>query len=87
MKERYELDSIRKNFHGRSPLFSLVSSRGRLKAQVKEFMEMRGKLKLVEHVAEGLAQQVSKDISQREQRIRMEYEQKMKRLVNQSTYP
>ncbi len=46
---------------------------------------MRGKLKLVEHVAEGLAEQVSKDMSQREQKIRMEYEHKMKRLVNQST--
>lgn len=54
---------------------------GRLKAQVKEFMNMRGKLKLVEHVAEGLAQQVKVEMSERERKIREEYEQKMKRLV------
>ena len=44
-------------------------------------MTMRGQLKLVEHVAEGLAQQVNKEMSDRERKIREEYELKMKRLV------
>ena len=44
-------------------------------------MAMRGQLKLVEHVAEGLGQQVNKEMSDRERKIREEYELKMKRLV------
>ena len=42
---------------------------------------MRGKLKLVDHVAEGLAEKVNKEMSERERKIREEYELKMKRLV------
>ena len=42
---------------------------------------MRGKLLLVDHVAEGLAEKVNKEMSERERKIREEYELKMKRLV------
>ncbi len=51
---------------------------GRLKRQVNEFMEMRGKLKLVEQVAGKMAQHVTET----EREIRMEYERKMKRFVD-----
>ncbi len=57
--------------------YTCLFTSGRLKNQVKEFMEMRGKLKVIEHVAGEMAQHVS----EKEKQIRMEYEQKMKRLV------
>ena len=62
---------------------NFISPSGRLKRQIEEFRSMRGKLLLVEHVAasEGLAEKIKKEMSERERKIREEYELKMKRLV------
>ena len=52
---------------------------GHLKETLKEFIERRVKLKLAESLAEQLAQKVTRDISGKEQQLRREYEDKMRR--------
>ena len=52
---------------------------GHLKETLKEFIERRVKLKLAENLAEQLAEKVHKDISDKEQQLRREYEDKMRR--------
>ena len=66
-------------------LFCCVRS-GRIKAIIKEFIERRVKLKLAEHVAEELADAVKTEISEKERRIRDEYESKMRRCVCVCSY-
>lgn len=52
-----------------------------LKDTLKEFMGRRVKLKLAENLAEQLAEKVNKDISDKEEKLRLEYEDKMRRYI------
>ena len=52
---------------------------GHLKETIKEFIERRVKHKLAESLAEQLAHKVTQDISDKEERLRREYEDKLRR--------
>ena len=52
---------------------------GHLKETLKEFIERRVKLKLAEKLAEQLAEKVHQDISDKEIKLRQEYEDKLRR--------
>ena len=54
---------------------------GHLKETLKEFIERRVKLKLAESLAEHLAEKVTQDISDKEAKLRREYEDKMRRYI------
>ena len=59
--------------------FLCIPNSGHLKETLKEFIERRVKLKLAENLAEHLAQKVHRDISDKEEKLRREYEDKMRR--------
>ena len=55
--------------------------RGKIKGVIKELVDRRVKLKLAERLAEGLAQQVKSQLSDKEKRIREQYESQLERYV------
>ena len=60
-------------------VYACVLHSGHLKETIKEFLERRVKMKLAENLAEQLADKVSRDISNKEEQMRREYEDKLRR--------
>ena len=60
-------------------IYIMIQFSGHLKETLKEFIERRVKLKLAETLAEQLAEKVHQDISDKEAKLRREYEDKMRR--------
>lgn len=61
------------------PMVSLP--RGKIKGVIKELIQRRVKLKTAERLAENLASQVQSHLSEKEKRIRQEYETRLERCV------
>lgn len=52
---------------------------GKLRVVIKELIDRRVKLKMAERLATGLAEHLKSEISDRERRMREEYETKLER--------
>ena len=52
---------------------------GRIRGIIKEFLERRVKVKMAERMAEELATHVATTMTEREKKLRQEYEDKMRR--------
>lgn len=61
-------------------LYELHNYRGKIKGVIKELINQRVKLKMAERLAEGLAQHVKSQLSDKETRIREQYETQLERL-------
>ena len=58
-----------------------VFPRGKIKGVIKELIQRRVKLKAAERLAENLAEQVQSHLSEKENKIRQEYESRLERCV------
>lgn len=62
-------------FEGEEEIKSGIRT-GKIDSVIKELMERRAKLKLVEHLAEGLAEEMAKNVAERERREQAEKEER-----------
>ena len=70
--------TYRAKYEGESEVRQGLGS-GRIRGIIKEFLDRRVKVKLAGRMAEELATHVASEMSEREKKIRQEYEDKMRR--------